>query len=300
MHLDAAHHCDHVVRELAGADDRHAGRHHDGRRIAAGEHAEVGQADRVTREFRGRDRTFLDLRAQALDRGAHAVAVEHVGIAQCRHEQAVVGIHRDAEVDMRMQGAGEVGAVEPGIEGRHGLAGGHDRAHEACGDVLAAAPRVQVGVVDQRGRYHLRVRIGHDPRHVAAHALQLLGLATRDRPRRLRAHRLAGLRQRAPRRHRRRSDLRDGRLCAAASRCGPRLGRPIRRRALHVIHRHRAIGAGRGDAADVDAELACGRAHRRHRLDATGGDRGLRHHGVTDLHRADDGACIRLRRGLGR
>jgi hypothetical protein len=70
---------------------------------------------------------FLDLRAQALDGGAHAIGVEHVGIAQRRHEQAVVGIHRDADVHMRMQGAGEVFAIEPGVQRRHGLAGAHER-----------------------------------------------------------------------------------------------------------------------------------------------------------------------------
>ncbi len=58
-----------------------------------------------------------------------------------------------------------------------------------------AAPGVQVGIVDERGRHDLRMRIGHDPRHVAAHALELFRLAGRGHAGWLRAHRLAGLRQ---------------------------------------------------------------------------------------------------------
>ena len=52
-----------------------------------------------------------------------------------------------------------------------------DRAHQAAGDVVAGRPGVDVGIVAERGRHDLRVRVGHHPRHVAAHALELFGLA---------------------------------------------------------------------------------------------------------------------------
>src|SRR6201996_2417169 len=82
MYFDTAHYRHNVVAELARANDRHARRHYDRGRVAAGEHAEVGQADGVAGQLRGRDRTILNLRAQALDRGTHTGTVENVGIAQ--------------------------------------------------------------------------------------------------------------------------------------------------------------------------------------------------------------------------
>ncbi len=156
---------------------------------------------------------------------------------------------------------------------------------------------MQVGVVAQRGRHHLRVRGGHDPRHVAAHALELFGLAAGLHAGRLRAHRLARLRQRAALRGRgRRLRARGLEMRAhVRRRClrrGAGLRRTVRGRALDVVHRHHAVAAAGLHAGDVDAELARHRAHRRHRLDPADRDRGLAADRVGGLHRTDHGAGV--------
>ncbi len=79
---------------------------------------------------------------------AHEPFESSIGIAQRRHEQAVIGIHGDADIHVRVQGAGQVLAIEPRIERRHRLACGDDSADEAGGNVLLADPGMQVGIVD--------------------------------------------------------------------------------------------------------------------------------------------------------
>ena len=72
-----------------------------------------------------------------------------------------------------------------------------------------------------------------------------------------------------------------------------RTRRAIGRGALHVVHRHYAIGAARAHASEVDAQLACHRAYRRHRLDTANGRGLLAAHRIGRLHRADHRAGVR-------
>ena len=168
---------------------------------------------------------------------------------------------------MRVHGAGQVVAVKPCIERGHLLAGGDNGANEACGDVLLADPGMQVGIVDDGGGYDLCMRVSHDTRHVAAHALELLGLAAGCHAGRRGAHGLACLRDRG----------------ALAGTTGPRRCSGCRRRGggtgpgtavssslFHILQRDHATFAGGTHAAQVDLELACHRTHCRHGLDAAG------------------------------
>src|SRR3546814_13632791 len=84
---------------------------------------------------------------------------------------------------------------EPGVERGYRFRPGADRADQAHGDVVARRPGVDVGVVAERGGHDLGVCVGHDPGHVAAHALDLLGLAAGGHRRRLGAHGLAAGRE---------------------------------------------------------------------------------------------------------
>src|SRR3546814_552962 len=115
--------------------------------------------------------------AQAVASPATPPRVWLVGGARRWHGQAVVGVECDADVDVLVQGAYQLVAVEPGVERGYRFRPGAVRADQAHGDVVARRPGVDVGVVAERGGHDLGVCVGHDPGHVAAHALDLLGLA---------------------------------------------------------------------------------------------------------------------------
>src|SRR6185437_8121506 len=98
-----------------------------------------------------------------------------------------------------------------------------------------AEPLVQVGIVDDGGLHDFCVSLRHHPRHVAAHPLQLLGLASDTDRRRRGAHRLAGLRHGAALGCRNRSGC-----TARRDRRGADLRGTCRRGILHVLHRDHA------------------------------------------------------------
>jgi hypothetical protein len=180
----------------------------------------------------------------------------------------------------------------------HGLASGDDGADQAGGDVLLADPGVQVGVVDQGGRHHVGVGLGHHTRHIAAHALELFRLAAGLHARRGGAYRLAG--QRHGRARRRRAGLRQFRRQMAAGGGGhggarggdAERGRAVGGGGLHVLHGDHAVGAGRAHTGEIDLELLGQCAHRWHRLHAAGAADLLDVHGVAADHRADHGAFV--------
>src|ERR1700757_3801853 len=61
----------------------------------------------------------------------------------------------------------------------HALSAGTSRQGgpiRAGGDFLFPDPLMEIRIVDERGRHDLRVRGGHHASHVAAYALELLGL----------------------------------------------------------------------------------------------------------------------------
>ena len=210
-------------------------------------------------------------------------AVEHVGVAQRGHEQAVVGIDRDADVDVRVQGARR--ALSPS---NHALSAGTAlhaatmRADQARGDVLLAGPRRAgrrrrisvVGTTFACASAITRAMLRRTPLSCSGWPVAAtpggcvrIGLPVCDSV------------LRAARRGRRRRSAASARR-ARATGAAPALRAAVGRRALHVVHRHHAIGAGGAHAGDVDAQLARQRAHRRHRLDAADRDRGFAAHRV--------------------
>src|SRR5512139_470692 len=103
----------HARLRASRAEDRHLRRHDDEFGEASAVHAEVAQRDCRTDEVRVRKRARRDPSLQVLDARAQRRRVVATGVAQHRHEQAVVALQRDAEVDLAVQRARLGAAVEP-------------------------------------------------------------------------------------------------------------------------------------------------------------------------------------------
>src|ERR671918_219163 len=90
-------------------------------------------------------------------------------IAQHRHEQAVLGVDRNAEIDLAVQPAALALRIVPDVQRRLASAAGDDGAHQPHGDVTAA-PGTDVGVVAHGSRYDLGMSIRHARGHGPADA----------------------------------------------------------------------------------------------------------------------------------
>ena len=157
----------------------------------------------------------------------------------------------------------------------------HDRAHQARGDVVARHPGVDVGVVAERGRHDLACASAMTRAMLRRTPLSCSGWPL-GRPRPAAGCASACRRPTAAYAVRRRraagaGAAAAGAATAAACRRSADLGAAIGGGLLDVGHGHRAIGAGGAHAGEVDAELARGGAHRRHRLDPADGDAPVRH-----------------------
>ena len=165
----------HALVDAAGADDRDLRRNDDQVGKSAADHAEIRQRDRRAAQLLRRDRARGGVGPQPIEAGTQVARVALADIAQHRHDEAALGIDRDADVDALDQPALARLGVVPGIERGLGLAGGCHGAHDADGDVLALLPIVDVGLVVHGGANHLGMGRRHALRHRPAHAPQRLG-----------------------------------------------------------------------------------------------------------------------------
>jgi hypothetical protein len=98
-------------------------------------------------------------------------------ITQHRNKEAILGIDRQAEIDLLQETPLHRAAVIPGVEaGRSGAARG-DRASQSDRDIGLRRPGLDVGFVGYRRRHDFGVRAGHVDGHRTTHAGQRL-----DRP----------------------------------------------------------------------------------------------------------------------
>src|SRR5690625_4527272 len=173
----AAQNRHHFVAQHARSHNGDTGRDDDGRCIAAGKDPEVGQHDGVVLEIFRRDAAVLDVFLQTVDFSANLFAGAAVYAAHPGNEQAIRRVDSHAHIHALVQHAHVLFIVVPGVEAGLFAGAGRQGAKQAIGNVLAAAPGVNIGIIHQRGGHHALLGLAHDAGHGAARAAQRLPFA---------------------------------------------------------------------------------------------------------------------------